>query len=283
MDRSGKKLGTVGEPAKYSGVSLAPDEKHIAVEEVDSKAHTRDIWIIDTATGVPSRLTSDKIGSYIPLWSKDSNRVLSTEFSDRWFVRGIQGGVIEEIPLGSFEDTWPEDWSSDGQYVSFRRSMPQTSSDIFILQLFGDRKLFPYVQTKFAESRSKFSPDVHWIAYASNESGKYEVYVDSFPQAGNKVHISTNGGHYPQWGKDGKDLYYKSPDGKLQDATVQARGSHFEVLATHTLFAVPDFYTGNGNGYQVNRKGDFLFNAEIPDPTFHTITVGLHWTAGLKK
>ena len=156
------------------------------------------------------------------------------------------------------------------------------------MPLFGERKPSPFVKTKFEETQAQFSPDVRWIAFISNESGRDEVYVSSFPTAGGKVRVSTDGGVQPRWRRDGKELFYLSPARKLMAVPIQA-GSTLEVGAPQALFDVPFSPIGTGSGvwarygYDATADGQrFLVNAPLESATV-PITVVLNWTAGLKK
>lgn len=144
----------------------------------------------------------------------------------------------DTLLLQSDEANFPLDWSRDGRYLLYRQIGPQTSHDIFVLPTSGGRKPFPYLQTPAMENGGAFSPDGRWIAYASDESGRVEVYVESFPTHGGKRQISPGGGSGPRWRADGKELYYYSLDGKLMAVSVTTGG---ETLATGTPTALFSF------------------------------------------
>src|SRR5262249_28014375 len=142
----------------------------------------------------------------------------------------------EESPLlQSDYNKTPTDWSRDGRYIIYRQSDPKTQIDIWALPLFGERKPFPVLQSEANENAGSLSPDGHWLAYHSDESGRYEVYVQRFPSGGAKQRVSTGSGVWPYWRRDGKELYYQSLDGKIMAASMTG-GKGVAVGAPVTLF-----------------------------------------------
>jgi len=164
----------------------------------------------------------------------------------------------------------------------------KTGPDLWILPLSGDQKPIPFIQTEFVEMQARFSPDGRWVAYASNESGVYQVYVQSFPTSGGKWQISTAGGAQPQWRRDGKELLYLAPDRKLMAVEVNGAGSSFDVGSPKPLFdaLVSTSFPGQlGAGYYA-AGGDgqrFLLNTLAGDSAPVPFTIVLNWTAGLKR
>src|SRR5262249_14019423 len=177
------------------------------------------------------------------------------------------------------------DWSLDGRFLAFQLSEPDTGMDLWILPLFGDRKPFPFLKTRFNESQAQFSPDGHWMAYASDETGNSEVYVQTFPPRGAKWQISTSGGRFPKWRRDGKELFYVAHDEKLMSVAVQtgASDSSFQAGPPHALFQ-PRFFNIPVYPYTVSGDGRrFLVNTPIEGANSSPVTVVLNWAAGLKK
>jgi len=175
-------------------------------------------------------------------------------------------------------------WSPDGRFILYATflSSPQTGADLFVLPLFGDRKAHPFLQTPFNEIEGQFSPDGRWVAYTSNESGRYEVYVAPFPGPGGKWQVSTGGGTFPRWRRDGTEIFYLAPDKKLMMAAVNGKSGSFEVGAVKPLFQT--HATGSRYEYDVTADGQrFLINTAPEQTASAPVTVVLNWTAGLKK
>ncbi len=189
----------------------------------------------------------------------------------------------------SAETKYPYDWSSDGRFIVYTAFglTKGATAELWVLPLAGDRQPFPYVKTEFQETQARFSPDVRWIAYVSNESGRDEVYISGFPTVGGKVRVSTNGGVQPRWRPDGKELFYLSPDRKVMAVPVKA-DSTVEVGTPKALFDVRFAPIGSGAPYapyQYDATADgqrFMINTPLENATV-PITVVLNWTAGLKK
>ena len=149
-----------------------------------------------------------------------------------------------------------------------------------MLPLFGDRKPFPYLQTEFNETAAKLSPDSRWLAYASDETSRYEIYVQSFPTPGQKSLISTNGGTYPAWSRDGKELFFIGADRKLM-ATAVHTGATFKAGVPKPLFEtrLPSGFSR----FDVSKDGRFLIPTEIDSGSGAAVNIIVNWTAGLKK
>ena len=196
------------------------------------------------------------------------------------------GGAREEILLQSNDDKRPTSWSADGRFIACDSRDPkrETKGDISILPLFGDRKPFPFLPTNFEKDSAQFSPDGRWIAYCSDESGKFEIYVAPFPGPGGKWQVSTNGGLFPTWRRDGTELFYLALDNTtFMAAEIKTKGSTFEVHTIRPLFK-SQVRTLGGNAYDVSSDGlRFLVNS-IPraeqNPT--PITLVTNWPAGLR-
>jgi Tol biopolymer transport system component len=287
MDRTGKQVGTAGEPGDYFNIALSPDERHVAVTRLTGTPENRDIWLVDLARSVTSRLTSDPANDILPLWSPDGARVLFGSVRDgatNLFLKSASGSQPEEL-LTKFVEGAPNaiDWSRDGKYVLYFNQVPKTGFDLMVLPLTGDRKPFPFQQTTFNETDGAFSPDTAWVAYTSDESGREEVYVQPFPTTGPKYRISANGGTEPTWRGDGRELFFLAPDGTVMAATVStAKG--FEAGTPQALFASGVAFTGNRHQYAVTRDGQrFLVNVPQPGSSPTPLTVVVNWQAAVQK
>ena len=293
-DRTGKQVALFGPPGIYIDFRLAPDEKRIAFS---ISSEDRDIWVLDSVRGVTSRLTFDPAIDDPPMWSPDGLRVVWASNRSGVFdlyVKSANGAGPEQLlvkmgaPAG-----WPEDWSRDGRFIIYQIPGTKTGQDIWIAPQAsegtgGDHKPFPYLQTQFDEKHARFSPDGRWVVYTSNESGREEVYVQSFPPSGAKFQISAGGGREPQWRKDGTELFYISEDRTLVAVPVKFASSASELLQLgqpKPLFPVTlldTFFVGRS--YEVSNDGQrFLMPAIASGTTAPPLTVVLNWQTQLKK
>jgi len=291
FDRGGKQLASVGTPAVDTGLRLSPDEKRLAVVRFDPQAASSDIWLIDLARNTPSRFTFDSASENGPVWSPDGSRLVFSSNRDgvsNLYQKLSSGAGNDEALLKSGEPNGPQDWSPDGKFILYGVLSPKTNLDLRLLPLFGDQKPTPFIQTEFAEFQGRFSPDGRWVAYASNESGSYQVYVQSFPSSGGKWQVSTNGGAQPQWRRDSKELFFLSPDRKLMAVEVNGAGPTFVPGVPTALFDahVSAIFPGTGGATYYAVPGDgqrFLVNTLVGDSTPVPFTIVMNWTAGLKR
>jgi len=296
MDRAGKVLAALGAPddASISGPDLSADGRRVAISR-NTLQGSNDIWIIDVARAFPTRFTFDPASDTAAVWAADGSRVFfrsTRSGGGDLFEKSTNGATTEQLLLASSDPKSPVDMTPDGRLLLFVSTRPQTGVDLFALPLTGDRKPFPVVQTSFDESEGQFSPDVRWLTYTSNESGRQEIYVQPFPGPGEKVQVSSAGGAHPRWRRDGREVFYVAPDGSLMAASVNARpGTKVDVAAPAKLFA-PHWATGsnilNTGGlqrpqYAVAADGRFLVNISVDEASLKPITVVLNWQSVLKK
>ena len=187
VDRSGKQIGALGDQARYGDVELTRDGGRVAVSLFDRARRGRDIWLFDIARDLRTHFTFDPSEELTSVWSPDASRVVfNANRKGHWdlYQKASSGAGTEEELLADSVDKVPFDWSPDGRFILFGVGAFQAGTDLWVLPLFGDRKAFPVLQTPFTEVPGRFSPDGRWIAYASNESGRREVYVVPFPGPG---------------------------------------------------------------------------------------------------
>lgn len=291
FDRSGKKLATVGEPADYSSPALSPDDRKLAVCIKDPQTNTSDIWIFDLVRGGKSRLTFGPANRCAPVWSPDGARIAFTVM--RPFMRDIywkpaDGSSPEQLLLGAGDGGGDvEDWSRDGKYLSF--SIPvQSLASLHVLPVAGDRKPVTYLdmtRAGFSTMESRFSPNGRWVAYASSESGRTEVYVQGFnldpSQSPGKWQVSTQSGEFPIWRSDGKELYYHSHyGGGFLAVDVKTDGPSFEAgVPKPLLIARRGDIPEGGSPYAVTSDGQrFLLLVPTEDkPPSEPIEVLANW------
>jgi Tol biopolymer transport system component len=286
FDRTGKQLGQLGDQAIYFDVSISPDRRRVAVNILDTRVGPPDLWIYEVARGLRTRFTFGPGAETNPIWAPDSIRVAfraTPKGVPDLYQKSLAGTSQEEPLLESNTPKFPYSWSSDGRFIAYQaRGVLNTALDIWVLPLTGDRKPFPFLQTQFLERTPHFSPDSRWIAYVSDESSRDEVYVAPFPGPGRKWQISTNGGDRPRWRRDGREIYYLTPDNKIMAVEVGARGDTFEVGAGKALFETRAMR--GGNVYDVTGDGQrFLVNTVVQAQTSAPLTLVVNWPASVKK
>ena len=287
VDRTGKEIGLVSQPANYIRPSLSPDGKRVAVDGSDLQGN-RDVWVLDLGSGNPTRFTFDPAQDLFAVWSPDGSRIVfgsDREGPRNLYQRSATGASKEELLLKTDFNAYPVDWSRDGRYIAYVINDPKTKIDVWVLPLSGDQKPFPFANTEASERGARFSPDGRWLAYVSDESGIPQIYVQSFPSSGGKWQVSTTGGYHLAWRHDGKELFYVSADKKMMAVDIKGEGATFEAGAPKTLFdlRVPTF-TGSQAQFAVTADGQkFLIANTFGENRSEPITVALNWTADLKQ
>ncbi|MHC4173217.1 MAG: protein kinase domain-containing protein [Planctomycetota bacterium] len=284
FDRAGKKLGEVGEPGEYSNPALSPDERRLAVCVFDRQSMKRDIWIGDLTRGTTSRFTFDPADDTNPVWSPDGSRIIFT--SERkgqrdLYEKAASGTGQVQLLLESEYFKHAEDWSSDGKFLVYN-ALPRGGQDLWVLPLSGgDEKPRALLEEAFSEHQAQFSPNGRWIAYTSDETGRSEVYVQTFPPAGGKWQVSTAGGLVAKWRRDGKELFYIERN-KLMAVEVNTDGSTFEAGIPKALF---ETHIGliRRNPYLVTGDGQRFLIITPVEQTTSPITVVLNWFEELKR
>jgi len=302
FDREGKRLGTIGGTGSYLQPWLSPDEKRVAVENMDPSTRSWDIWLLDLARGISSRFTFDPRLDVFPVWSPDGGSIVFASQRagpEDLYLKSSSGAAGDEMLWKSSEGKWPNDWSLDGRFIVYQERHHQTKWDLWALPMegpegagaLGARKPIPVLRTEFDEQHGQISPQGKWIAYTSDESGRNEVYAQSFggtPSApGGKWQISNSGGSRPKWRRDGKELFYLGLDRKLmavEAKTAVVKGqTTLEAGAPRALFdtRVSIFV---GIPYTVTTDGQrFLIVTQVEDQGSSPLALVFNWPATLRR
>jgi len=296
FDRQGKTQGTFGGLRPDQGVALSADGTRAAVR--DALVNTNgDIWTLDFARGVRTRFTFRQTPGSFPVWSPDGSRIAfaAGDLLDTLYEKASSGaGDEKELLKKPVEVKYPTSWSRDGRFLLYYTTTgAQNGRDLWALPLEGDRKPVLLLGTKFTEDEGSFSPDMRWVAYTSNESGRLEVYVRPFLASGasgstgapslgeGKWQVSKDGGTLAKWRADGKELIFRAPNGSPMAVDVTATGAAFQAGVPKQLFALPP----NVGDWDVTADGKRFLAAVPPvqQTTGTPITVVLNWQAALQK
>jgi WD40 repeat protein len=308
-DRAGRIQSVAGGSAEAwnsTTIALAADGSRV----VSTRAAQQniDIWLLDLGSGIGSRLTFDPVLENYGTWSPDGRQIVFS--SNRGgkldlFIRPADGSGDEQPLLVSEGDKASQDWSSDGRFLLYSTQHPKTRADLWALPIQGpvrkgqdpaaiDRgKPFPVAQTEFEEGQGQFSFDTRWVAYTSNETGRSEVYVRAFPDAAGKRQVSTGGGVYPRWARDGRELFYVTLDNRLMAVPISSAPDGRTLVAGvavelfRTQLATPGSNTSllgftSRPEYAVARDGRFLMNVIVEEGAASPISVVLDWTGALR-
>jgi eukaryotic-like serine/threonine-protein kinase len=283
FDRKGNAVGVVGKPGAYGDVSIAPNGRFVAVGKTDEESQNTDVWIYELQHDGVKRLTFDLSYDSVPIWSPDGTRLAF--YSNRQggsdvYLKNVDGAQEEKNIAHDNFDKVPNDWSRDGKYILYARG-----TDLWFMTA-SELKGREFLKAASVLTNGQFSPDGKWVAYASNETGKWEIYVTSFPEPRGKWQVSTGGGGQPRWRSDGKELFYVSSDDKIMAVPVTA-GANFDSGTPVALFQATAWQPVSSRDlfvYDVSRDGQrFLINTQVKQAETAPMSVVLNWTATLNK
>lgn len=257
FDRAGKSLGTIGQPGLQANPSLSPDGSRVALDITDLKSSNLDVWIEDTKGATNTRFTFDPAEETGPIWSRDGKQIAYRSLAGQSTTTGIDlkdaaglaaarqlirigiPGMVAGPQVNMGADIIPNSWSADDKLIlcSLQNfSGGSRGSELIVVPASGGKGI-PLLTDSASESNGQISPDGKWVAYASNESGEWEIYVTTFPGAAGKFQVSRGGGSEPRWRGDGKEMFYLSPTGMLMAAPVSL-GETFSSGMPASLFQV---------------------------------------------
>ncbi|HEV2664055.1 MAG TPA: protein kinase, partial [Blastocatellia bacterium] len=288
VDRRGQPVNSLDVATGDFGPWLSPDEKRFVADRIDPLTSTYDLWLCNISGDAPARFTFDPASDFNPVWSPDGSGIVWASTRDSGVANLYQNAASlageETLLLKSDYIKIPTDWSRDGRFSIYHPIDPKTKVDVWVLPAAAGGAAKPLVRTEANEAAATLSPNGRWLAYVSDVSGRFEVYVQSFPAGGGKQQVSTGGGAYPRWRGDGRELFYYAGDGKLMAVQVRS-GESFEVGAAAPLF---EFRAGtlltNLAPYAVAADGQrFLISAVVETEPNAPLTVVVNWAADLKK
>jgi Tol biopolymer transport system component len=296
VDRSGKVLGSVGEPdeTNYSP-RVAPDGRRIALARVSQG--NRDIWLLDGER--MTRLSYKPQDDEFPVWSPDGSRIVYTaqQTNSGDLFQRLAGAAGEgELFQGGGAIKFASSWSADGKFLLFFTpglisAGQRNNLNIWVRPLTGDQKPYRLHESPFSEVWAQFSPDGKWVAYQSDESGRDEIYVRAFaasaaaaanPGANSHMPVSTAGGMHPMWRADGKELFYINPSGEMMAASIAVKGAQLTPGTPVRLFQTNILGGGTDNAtgrqYDLAPDGRFLINSRLDSGVTSPITLIQNWT-----
>jgi serine/threonine protein kinase len=286
FDRTGKQVGVVETPTKVSvgqDPQISPDGKRLLIKRFPDDGSINNIWVVDLEKGTSLRITSNF--SQMPIWSPDGNRIA---YNCDWgiCIKAANGiGEAEQFYAGT---NFTSQWSPDGRFILFVRRGVKTRMDMYALSVNGERKETLLLNSAADEACPLLSPDGKWLAYASDETGTYEIYVQSFSDGKlgpDRKRISTTGGRFPVWRRDGTELCFIAQDAQLMSTPVKTSGTEFSFETPKPLFKTR-IMNWNLNFHELDISPDgqrLLIGTVIGEPTSPPPTVILNWTAALKR
>jgi serine/threonine protein kinase len=283
FDRAGHEVGAATKPGIYGNIALSSDDKFVAADTTDPVSQNTDIYTYNVVSGEAKRLTFDPAIDSMSIWSPDGKRIIFSDNRQAGFnlyLKNSDGSQEEELIPQEGGDRFPNSWSSDGKHVLYERV-----ADLWYLTI-PEMKQTEFLKATSTLRTALFSPDGRWVAYSSSESGRWEIYVTSFPDAHGKWQVSNGGGTQPKWRGDGKELFYLSPDNKMMAVPVRT-GANFDAGSPAALFQAylreNVAATSEQFFYDVSRDGQkFLINSQVKS-AITPMSVVLNWRAMVEK
>ena len=285
--RDGKATRGIPDFNTFLEPAISPDGKRIAVSFADAGGNI-DVWVIDDGRGTKTRLTFNPANESYQIWTPDSARIIFSSTRNHRtdiFSKAVDGSGNEEVLLQDDSDKTWKSISPDGRYLAYQRSNPENkvSSEIWVLPLFGERKPFPIVNGPFLAYSPAISPDGKWMAYASDENTRRNIYITPFPGGGPKWQVSNTDGIYPKWRGDGKEMYFVTYGGNMTAVDVATTATSVTLGTPHVLFSAT-LEGLNWGPYDVSRDGkQFLLNGTAAQDNDTPLTLVTNWLSEIKK
>jgi Tol biopolymer transport system component len=287
FERDGRASVANDAPARYLGFSLSPDTHQLLFSRMDDNGGA-DLWLRDLDRKSETQLTFDA-AAFTPQWSPDGTRLVFTgpgpSAPPKLFVRGVTGAAAAtRVGSTAVIPDFASCWSHDGDSLVSVRIDPAHGTDIWVHRMSDGSDTRLSINTTFNENHGSVSPDGRWLAYTTDESGRTEVWLASFPSGETRRRVSTAGGTMPQWGQ--RELFYLSPDRQLMAVPVAAGQSSINVGTPRALFQMPNLIEEGrllmptSNNYLATPDGrHFLAAVGARDPNAPPISVVVNWIA----
>jgi serine/threonine protein kinase len=294
-DRGGKLLGAVSATGPVWDPAISPDEKSVVFRR--QTALGADLWVRDLTRGAEQRFTTDPSFNLTPFWSPQGDRIVFNKSNWRGgtynlYQKATNGAGQDESLLTTGNTKTPNQWTRDGKFIIYSERDSKTKRDIWVLPMDGKvaQDPIPFLRTQFDENFGQLSPDSHWMAYTSDESGQRQVYVRPFPRGEFQRQISIGGGEQPRWRGDGQELFFLGANGKMMAVAVKTRAGpepSFEPQAPQPLFEAHLAQTSTRYAFEydvtVDGKRFLLATTSGGSVLAPPLTALVNWDAGLKK
>jgi eukaryotic-like serine/threonine-protein kinase len=287
-DRTGREIEKISEPFDVSRPRLSHDGKRLAVDVRDRQSGNGDVWVYEFARKTLTRFTFNAALELGPVWSPDDSSIAfasNRKGAMAIFRKPVAGAGAEELLHEGPADETPQSWSGDGRslLLEVRNGVSRTRGGGEIWSYsFADHKATPFLASEFNAGEPVFSPDGHFVLYASAESGRLEVYVQAFPGPGGKWQLSTEGGEDPAWSRDGKEIFYIAPGNRLMTVPVKP-GPEPQPGTPRFLFEAR-FRQDTGQQYDISADGQrFLIAADLSEANASPVTLVQNWLTGRKR
>jgi Tol biopolymer transport system component len=281
--RRGEEQVLVDVPDGYRHLAISPNGRQAVVSKLEDRGRS-DLWVIDVTRGVQTRVTFTSREN-VAVWLPAGNEVLFNSAKDGrldLYRRRLEGAGADEPVLGDERPKAPTSVSPDGRYLLYEGISAQTGIDLWVAALDASAPPSPFVSSPYQERWGQFSPDGRWVTYMSDESGERQIYVRAFPGAGQQLQISSSGGEYPRWSRDGKELFFYS-SGRMMAAAVRTTEGRLEVSGVTPLFECRPPEGFSRMFYDVAPDGRFLLMAGSGAPTLTRLTLITNWPQLLRE
>jgi eukaryotic-like serine/threonine-protein kinase len=282
MGRDGRRIGSAAGPGQYVDFQLSPNNRYIAVGQADQHSDRSDLHLIDLLRGSNLRLTTSPATDASPVWSPDGSRLMFRSNRERQhdlYVRPAAGGGADQLFLKSTVAKYPTDWSPDSAFIVYHASQPRTHYDVWAAPVDHPNQSRPLVQTEFDDVQGQISPTGRWLAYSSNQSSRFEVYVQPLHADGRKWQVSVGGGSDPKWRADEKEIFYLDGNGRMMSVGLSG-GTDFDPGVPQPLFRLRDtaVIPPYLSAYDVQGDGErFLVRVSTEDMQTHPLNVVVNW------
>ena len=282
FDRKGQQISVALNPGIYGNIMLAPNGRTLASDTTDPASQNTNVWTYDLESRSAKRLTFDAAFDSLPIWSPDGGRIVfasNREHKFDLYLKDSNGANEEKVIAQGATDAFPTDWSRDGKYVIYQRG-----TELWFVTM-PELRTTQFLKRTSSLKNARFSPDGKWIAYSSNESGRWEIYVTSFPEGHGRWQVSNSGGDQARWRSDGKELFYLSADSSIVAVPIKT-GADFDAGTPVVLFQANPremVATSEQFSYDVSSDGQkFLINTQIKT-AMTPMSVILNWNDKLNN